>query len=237
VSAAKPAAYWRMGNIAGPAAEDVSGGENHGRYEDLVAFYLEGPEALGLSCPGQAARAAHFAGGRLVGPIENLGESYSVEMWFWNGLPNDLREVTGYMFSRSPDGVHGVPGDNLGIGGTHRDGLALGKLIYFNGDQQNQMVAGTTDIEPKTWNHVVLIRDGQKVAAHLNGNSQPEFSGTASATVPKDCSDIFIGGRGDNQYNFHGKICEAAVYDRPLSPEEITAHYKAAEVASSGTHS
>ena len=230
VSAAKPTAYWRMGNIAGQTAEDVSGGGHHGRYEDLVAFYLEGPEAPGLRGESQAARAAHFAGGRLVAPMENLGDSYSVQMWFWNGLPNDLRAVTGYIFSRSPDGVRGVPGDNLGIGGTHLDGVARGKLFFFNGDQQDQVVAGTTDIEPKTWNQVVLTRDGQKVAAYLNGNPTPELSGTAAVTVPKGCSDVFIGGRGDNLYNFHGKICEAAVYDRPLSPDEISGHYNAAAV-------
>ena len=72
------------------------------------------------------------------------------------------------------------------------------------------------------------IRDGEKVAAFLNGNSTPELSGTAAPTVPEGCSDVFVGGRGDNLYNFHGKICEAAVYDRPLSPNEISAHYKAA---------
>ena len=230
VLAAKPTAYWRMGNIVGSAAEDVSGGGHHGQYEDLVAFYLEGPHAAGLQGKGQAARAAHFAGGRLPGSIENLGDTYSVEIWFWNGLPNDLRAVTGYMFSRSPDGIRGVPGDNLGIGGTHLDAVALGKLIFFNGDEQNEMVAGTTDIAPKTWNHVVMVRDGEKVTAYLNGNSTPELSGTAAPTVPKDCSDIFIGGRGDNLYNFHGKICEAALYDRLLSPAEISAHYSAAAV-------
>ena len=230
VLAAKPAAYWRLGNIVGPAAQDVSAGENHGRYEDLIAFYLEGPDAPGLCGQGQAARAAHFAGGRLVAPIEDLGESYSVQMWFWNGLASDLRAVTGYMFSRSPDGVHGVPGDNLGIGGTHCNGVALGKLIFFNGDQQIQMLTGTTDITPKTWNHVVMIRDGEKVAAYLNGNPKPELSGTAAPTVPEGCRDVFIGGRGDNLYNFQGKICEVAVFDRPLSPDEISTHYNAAAI-------
>ena len=230
VLAAKPTAYWRMGNIVGSAAEDVSGGGHHGRYEDLVAFYLEGPDGAGLCGKGQAARAAHFAGGRLVGPIEDLGDSHSVEMWFWNGLPNNHRAVTGYMFSRSADGVEGAAGDNLGIGGTHRDGAAMGKLFFFNGDQRNQVVAGTTDIAPKTWNHVVLIRDGQKAAAYLNGNPEPELSGTAAMTVPEGCRDVFVGGRGDNLYNFQGKICEVAVYDRPLSPDEISAHYSAASV-------
>ena len=231
VLAAKPAAYWRMGDITGQAAEDVSSHGHHGRYEELVAFYLEGPGGAGLCGPGQPARAAHFAGGRLVAPMKDLGDRYSVQMWFWNGLPSDLRAVTGYMFSRSPDGAEGAPGDNLGIGGNDRDGVALGKLIFFNGNQRNQMLAGTTNIAPKTWNHVVLIRDGEKVAAYLNGSPTPEISGTAAITVPKGCRDVFIGGRGDNLYNFQGKICETAVYDRLLSPDEISALFNAAAVS------
>ena len=235
VSAAKPKAYWRMANIVGQVAEDVSGGGHHGHYEELVAFYLEGPEASGLGGQDRAARAAHFAGGRLVAPIENLGKSYSVEMWFWNGLPCDARAVTGYIFSRSPDGVKGVPGDNLGIGGTHRDGMAQGRLLFFNGDERDEFLVGSTEIAPKTWHHVVLVRDGEKVAAYLDGNTEPELSGSVTAALPQDCKDLFVGGRGDNLFNFQGKICEAAVYDRVLSAEEISTHHKAAAVKESAT--
>ncbi len=235
VSDAKPTAFWRMGNIAGPVAQDVSGGGHDGNYEDLVAFYLDGPEASGLSGEGQTARAAHFAGGRLVAPIKELGSRYSVEMWFWNGLACDARAVTGYVFSRSPDGVHGVPGDNLGIGGTHREGMAQGKLLFFNGDERDESLVGSTEIAPKTWHHVVLIRDGEEVAVHLNGNTEPELSGSVTFTLPQACNDLFVGGRGDNLFNFQGKICEAAVYDRVLSAEEISTHYNAAAVTESET--
>ena len=93
------------------------------------------------------------------------------------------------------------------------------------------MLAGTTDIAPKTWNQAVLTRDGEQVAVYLNGNPVPELAGTMAVTIPEGCRDVFIGGRGDNLYNFQGKICEVAVYDRPLSPDEITAHYQAAAVA------
>jgi putative membrane-bound dehydrogenase-like protein len=33
-------------------------------------------------------------------PMPDLGKTYSVELWFWNGLPDDARAVTGYLFSR-----------------------------------------------------------------------------------------------------------------------------------------
>ena len=35
--------------------------------------------------------------------VPDVGDTYSVEFWFWNGLPNDARAVTGYLFSRSAE--------------------------------------------------------------------------------------------------------------------------------------
>jgi len=37
-----------------------------------------------------------------------------------------------------------------------------------------------------------------------------------------------IGGRNGSSGVFYGKICEASIYHRALTPEEITKHYSAA---------
>ncbi len=224
----KPAAYWPLDTIGGATAEDRSPRGNHGEYETGVAFFLEGPDVAGLSRPDGPIRAAHFADARLVAPAVNLGDAWSVEIWFYNCLPSDARAVTGYLFSRGPDGVKGAPGDHLGIGGNHHDGSLAGKLFFYNGDQREELIVGTTIIEPKTWHHVVLVRDGSRVAAYLDGRATPEFSGDASPGSPAGGAGVFIGGRSDKLYNFEGKLCQAAVYDRPLAPEEITAHWSVA---------
>lgn len=38
--------------------------------------------------------------GEVTAELPELGDTYSLECWVWNGLPNDARAVTGYFFSR-----------------------------------------------------------------------------------------------------------------------------------------
>ncbi len=221
----KPVAYWRLGEMNGPQAIDASGNRHHGTYEDLVVFYLPGPDFLKISSEDGISRAAHFAGGRMRATVKDLGQTYTVEMWFRNGLPADAREVTGYLFSRGPEAVEGAPGDHLAVGGTR---AAMGRLVFFSGGTDtSRMLAGTSDIPPKTWNHVVLERTGKRLAVYLNGNRKPEITGEAEIEYPARFETLFIGGRSDNFANFEGKISEVSVFNRPLTPAEIEAHYRA----------
>jgi hypothetical protein len=187
----KPLAYWWMHEFTGPEALDMIG-NCPGTYEDGIAFYLEGPQSPGLTAPGQLNRCPHFAGGRMKAPVKGLGPAYTVEFWFWNGLPSDAREVTGYMFSRGADGDKDARGDHLGIGGK-KD--AQGKLIFHSGavgrakpsealgpGPHAEPLAGTTDIPLRTWHHVALVRDGSKVTVYLDGKQ--EIAGEAAITLP-----------------------------------------------------
>ena len=177
VLASQPMAYWRLGEMAGREAHDASQHGRHALYEDGVVFYLEGPVGNGFCSPGQTARAAHFAGGRVKGSLADLPPAYTFEAWFWNGLVATARPVTGFLFSRGPEGVGKTAGDVLGIGGTES---APGRL-FFSGGSSPVVLAGTTEIRLRTWNHVALVRDGAKLAVYLNGSSRPEI---AAETVP-----------------------------------------------------
>jgi uncharacterized Ntn-hydrolase superfamily protein len=225
VLGSKPLAYWRLGEFNGPLAIDATGKKNDGEYEDGVAFYLQGLELGKGSGDRKINRAPHFAGGRMKAVVKNLGPTYSAEMWFYNALPNDARAVTGYLFSRGVDGAEGAPGDHLGIGGTH---TAMGKLLFFNGNDLNQVLRGTTEVRPGTWNHVVLVRDGENVTVYLNGKSSPEIRGRAALGHSPEVKQVFIGGRSDNFANFEGRINEVAMYDRALSADDVAKHYDAA---------
>ncbi len=222
-----PLAYWPFDNIAGTQVEDCSPNSLEGVYEAGVAYFLEGPPLAGLSRPDGLSRAAHFAGGRVAAKCP-LGDTYSVEMWIYNCLPNDARAVTGYFFSRGADGVKGAPGDHLGIGGTYRDGSLAGKLMFFNGDDRNELVIGKTGLAVSTWHHVVLVREGLRVRAWLNGVTEPEFEGEVAPGCRADETSVFVGGRSDNLFNFEGKICQVAIYGRAVAAEEAAAHYRIA---------
>ena len=224
VRASRPVAYWRLQERNGPAALDAVG-PHPGTYEPGVAYHLDGPDAPGLQGDGQSCRAAHFAGGRVRAVLPQLGDTYSVELWVWNGLPHDARQVTGYFFSRGEPQASDIVGDHLGIGGA---ATAAGRLLFFNGHRDNQMLAGETTLEPKTWNHIVLVRSGRQVNVYLNGNTTPEISGEAPAAPAPQSGILFLGGRSDGFANLEGKLSEAAVYDRALGAEEIAAHFRTA---------
>ena len=217
---AKPAAYWRLEELAGPIAVDATGQNCDAIYEPAVAYFLEGPRSDGFCTGGETNRAAHFAGGRLRSRIANLTDKYSLSLWLWNGMPVDAREVTGWMFSRGRDHGLGPHGDHLGIGGAAGH---PGKLIFLHGDDTDgaKPLAGRTEIERWKWNHVVFVRDGETVRIYLNGNSEPEIETKSTADIPPAFDRLFFGGRCDNQSNWEGRLDEIAVFDRALSPEEI----------------
>jgi hypothetical protein len=135
-------------------------------------------------------------------------------------MPADGRDVAGWIFSR--DRNHGLSdyGDHLGIGGAASE---PGKLIFFHGGREASArpAIGRTALERWTWNHVVLVRDGQTVRVYLNGSPQPEIETQAPSEFPPGFDQLFFGGRGDNDSNWEGRLDEIAVFDRPLAAEEI----------------
>ncbi len=230
VRRARPLAYWPMDTIAEPVCRDISGNGRDGRYEQGVAFFLEGPPLAEAGQPDGICRAAHFAGGRMAASLPKLGSAYSVEFWFWNGLPIDARAVTGYLFSRGVDGAEDAPGDHLGIGGVHGGGSMAGRLIVYNGNQRRETLVGSTVLELKRWYHVTLARDGRRVTAYLDGRSAPDLEGELNLGCSPDTPGVWLGGRSDRLFGFEGKICHVAVYPRALRPREIAGHYESGDV-------
>lgn len=231
---AKPLAYWRLEEVVVPTARDVAG-KYDATYEDGIALYLPGADGrVGFQPPQPPAtnafsgtrinRSTHFAGGRLRTNLP-LGDRYSIALWLWNGLPTDARAVTGYFVSRGPDRDKPARGEHLGIGGTYRADLT-GKLILFNGNERNEVLAGRTTLALRAWHHVVLARDGDRVRVHLDGRAEPEISGRFTHTVPANDPSVFFGGRNDGLFNFEGKLDEIAVYPRALAASEIAGQYQ-----------
>jgi hypothetical protein len=227
-----PLAYWRMGEngFYGRCALDLTGRRLDGTYEEGIELYQTGPSCHGLTGGKGANHAPRFSGGRMRATARGLGQNYSVSFWFWNNRLNNERLVTGYLFSRGPNGESGAPGDHLGISGTHVQNA--GRLFFFNGNALNQVLAGRTEIAPRTWNHVLLVRDGKSVTAYLNGNPEPEFAGTIEISSGAHVEEVFFGGRSDNFSNLDGKLDEVALYNRAISAGEVRRLFERAISAS-----
>lgn len=212
VLASNPVAYWRLHDESNQSAKDSAG--------QHVAKYESGSSPLQ---PGVAK--PNFSGGRVKTRVPKLGNQYSVELWFRNELPVQSRPVTAYVFSRAVDGVEGAFGDNLGLGGTHSN---MGRLVVFNGNKRDQLVAGLTRIPTGSWAHVVMVRQEQKITVYLNGDPKPEIAADLPVGYPENCEEILLGGRADHFANLQGMLEEVAVYDRPLTPREVQSHFDAA---------
>lgn len=218
---AEPAAYWRLDELAGPRALDETG-KNDGIYETGVVFYLQGPRSERFCGQDEANRSAHFAGGRVRTHLPEPGDAWSVELWFWNGMPREAREVTGWLFSRGREHAFGGAGAHLGLDGTAGK---PGCVVFSTGEQGTRLV-GDTPVERWMWHHAVLVRDGTHVRVYLDG--EKEIDAEAPVASAEAAASCFIGGRNDNRANFEGRIDEVAVYDRALSEKEARMHFAAA---------
>lgn len=204
---ARPLAYWRLEEWGGSMAVDATGNGLHATYEPGIARWLDGPAGPAFSGPQAINRCPHFAGGRLVAQLPRLGTTYTVALWFWNGLPHDVRPVTGCLIAQ----------DNwkLLIGGKN---TAPGRLVV--GTRTGRM-----ELNPKTWHYLALVRNGNRLVVYLDGSVEPELE----AELPPESSNrVYFGGSGDPDESFEGKLDEVAIYDRALAPEQVRAQYELA---------
>jgi len=221
VLADRPYAYYRMAEWAGEWALDASGNERPARRHGDFAFFLPGPAGAAFA-GDEVNRAVHSVEGyvELPGlPVSQRGSPAAtegaVEFWFWNGLTLDARPVTATLA---------------------RWGRSLVTLTGAGDAQPGRLAAGSTlgsrPVPRFTWAHVVIVRDENRVRVYLNGEPELEFSEeTIDATQPGAPAvpsvPLTVGGFAGDTHALHGRIDEVAVYDRPLSPEQVRRHYGA----------
>ena len=209
VMQAKPIAYWRLRD----SAKDSAPNGRHGKFEKGA-----GPNASDNDS---------FEGGRMRAEVEGVGDTYSIEFWFRNSLPNNSRPVTAYLFSRGLDGLKSAEGDHLGIGGSY---ASAGRLLVYQGNQSKGLLTGLAQVAPKSWHHVVMVREGERIRVYLNGNPKPDIDGKFARSYPKSHPQFFLGGRNDNFANLKGSLDEVALYDRALTVEELGAHFRSVKL-------
>jgi hypothetical protein len=208
-------AWWTLHEATDAQVPDATGNRHVATLEDGASIRQPGSDP------------PNFTGGRMKAFLDNVGQDYSVAVWFWNEIPVASRPVAGYFVSRGPDGAKGADGEHLGIGGTH---AATGRLIVFNGNQRNELLEGRTRLPLHSWNLAVLTREGNRVRVYLNGDDQPEIDGQLTPTFTADQRQWFFGGRNDGFAPLVGRIDQVSVYDRALSGEEARRLWEAARI-------
>ncbi len=79
--------------------------------------------------------------------------SIPVSMSFWNGMPDESRDVAGWMFSQDEDHSLTSAGVHLGLGGKGESG---GKLILQVGT--SKPVVGVRVLKRWTWHRIQFVR-------------------------------------------------------------------------------
>ena len=138
-----------------------------------------------------------------------LGDRYSVSLWFWNGIPNGLRENTGRIVS-----LLGSKNDQHVIVGLSNPGKTAAKLRL-----STPADTGQTSITPRTWHHLALTRDGDRTTVYLDGS--PEITSESKTALPAGDLSIQLAAASPPDVAFEGKLSEVAVHDRTLSAKEI----------------
>jgi hypothetical protein len=216
----QPFAYWRLDDISGKSALDSSGHGRHATFEPGVAFYLPGTNGPLLSDSSSLTnRSAHFAGGRLKAELKSHSGDYSVEFWFWHGLSDDVRPISGYLFSQGTKIGDRWSGEQIGLSGG--PGKPTHLVLTCEGHEKTPYTC-RRNVLPRTWHHVALVREEKQVKIYLDGTL--ELKADANPATEKRGSEMYFGGRFDHAFNFEGKIDEIAIFDHTLHDLEIPLH-------------
>jgi hypothetical protein len=212
---ARPVGYWRLNEASGQLALNAVKGGTPAAVTDGFAWYLPGVGSgtgagVGeklvpsvFSGPKQINRAFHLAGGEVRADVGHLGTSYSIALWFWLGETSGASERSGAL-------VNGPGGEQLVAQQfkDHRVQLAL------HGE------ASKRRLRADDWHFAVLVRQGEAVRVHWDGEASAEIV-IKTPAVREQRPVVF--GQG-----LQGKLDELAVFNRVLSPAEISALWKLA---------
>lgn len=206
-------AYWRLNEAAGSLAQNAVAGGSDAWVSAGAAWYLPGvgsgsgigaAEKLSpgvFSGPAQINRALHLAGGDIVAPMGDLGNRYSIAVWCWFGEASGASARGGTL-------IVGLSGELL------EQKQSPDHRLHFDLD-------GTTSkshFRADDWHFVVLVRDGDALRVHVDGERIPQIEKGIPVRLP---NRRLVLGRG-----VQGKLDEVAVFPRVLSPEEIATLWK-----------
>ena len=121
-----------------------------------------------------------------------------------------------------------TPGNGRFLLMVRNDGIITNKFQLFLGSgtgYSNQPITGTTTVQINTTYNLVAIRNGSVFSLYLNGNLEASLDLTGTnISLLQNTSEI--GGVSNGNFGWvNGKIYNTMVYNRALSPTEITQNF------------
>jgi hypothetical protein len=215
-----PMAYWRMGELAGPLAEDSAGGFD-GTYRNGVV--LGQPGAIG----GDLDPAARFDGQNDyvdLGTMDLGGGLLTIIAWFKADafLIPDMRIVS--KADALDSNRHYWMISTVDVG----EGVERLRFRLKAGGVTSTLVAEAGDLEPGKWVMVAATYDGTWMRLYKDGENVGQM---IKFGLINDDDDVLVWmGNSppvDTSRPFDGLIDEVAIYRRCASEKEIRSLYKA----------
>jgi len=148
--------------------------------------------------------------------------NWTVEAWIKTTQSNK-----GTIFAKGGDNAGGIR-YTLAIGE-----ISAGNITLTTDDNVNKRQAtGSILYNDNNWHHIVGLRDGNTLRVYVDGNpdgtqtlpSGYDLSGTSQRAAYSGA--IADASTGALEKYFNGAIDEVAIYNRALSPAEVTDHYR-----------
>ncbi|MEU3086606.1 LamG-like jellyroll fold domain-containing protein [Streptomyces massasporeus] len=233
-----PAAYWRLGENEGTSLHSqVGGAAMDATFEgdDGTVVYSQ-TDRSGVFGTGDNRAVTLGNGGHIEipGSVPSGASELSAEMWFRTS--NDSAVLMS--FQNAPVGEKPTSWRPvLNIDGA---GKLRGEFYLAGASGATPIVSSQTVTDSK-WHHVVLSADGTTQTLYLDGVKVGSLNG---AITDQARTYAYIGsgygssgwmGLDEGTYSFRGDVDEVALYRKPLTADQVSAHYRAqAEAAESG---
>ena len=117
--------------------------------------------------------------------------------------------------------------DRLGSFGLSLTADGMLQATVRNRRGARRSVTGDSVLPLNTWRHVVLTADGERLRLYEDGRLAASTPCAAMADSESDV--IWFGTDADRQQLWNGRIDEVALFDRPLSEQDVAALYRAAQ--------
>jgi hypothetical protein len=251
VLAARPVAYWRLGEKSGTTAHDASGHQHDGRYVNRPRLGLpgaiSGDRDTSIGLDGAEARSYVEIASSRDFSVATSGKGLSVEVWLRTPARLD------FAGQDSADGpyVHwlgkGEPGNSewalrfySSKSKTRPNRISAYVFNREAAKGKKNLGAGAyfqDKLKPNAWLHVVATYDPptQKNArAQIFRDGKPSPHNGSSGTlyrsfgvVPKAGTTPVRLGTADLRTFLSGGLDEVAIYPRVLTRQEIARHYSA----------
>jgi hypothetical protein len=206
-------AYWALDEGKGLTASDQSGNKRGG-------ILANGPTWVN----GRSGKAVSFDGVNdyiNVGNFDLSGNQLTITAWFNASRFNHLEYEDPRIIAKA---FNQMDYDNFWMLGTIKtqEGTRLRFRLRTNGDAST-LIASDGTLRTNTWIHVAAVYTGQHMVLYKDGQEVGRMSKTGN--IDKDPQvPVWIGNNPvvANSKPFRGIIDEVRVYNRALSPHEIT---------------